>query len=147
MAPNNWKTSQFSDKKRGSDLSSTCISTAFSLSLDIHSSTIMASMAINAASSYMGCSATVAAKQPSTSVRRGMVVVRASSEKMLKEESKAKSDGGRRDLMFGVTAAAALALCSAAVAEEPKRGSPEAKKKYGPVCVTMPTARICHNIK
>jgi hypothetical protein len=28
---------------------------------------------------------------------------------------------------------------------DPKKGSPEAKKKYAPICVTMPTAKVCHN--
>ncbi|GLT54746.1 hypothetical protein SLA2020_279200 [Shorea laevis] len=28
-------------------------------------------------------------------------------------------------------------------AEGPKPGSPEARKIYAPVCVTMPTAKIC----
>jgi hypothetical protein len=38
------------------------------------------------------------------------------------------------------------ALGSAAFAEsDVKKGSPEAKKKYATVCVTMPTAKVCHN--
>lgn len=58
------------------------------------------------------------------------------------------TNNGRRDVMF---AAAAAAICSIAsghgnaiAAEEPKPGTLEAKKIYAPVCVTMPTARICH---
>lgn len=47
-------------------------------------------------------------------------------------------------------AAAAASVCSVAgigiamAAEEPKAGTPEAKKFYAPVCVTMPTAKVCH---
>ncbi|CAN1263895.1 Photosystem II 5 kDa protein, chloroplastic [Linum perenne] len=47
--------------------------------------------------------------------------------------------------MFGAVAAAAYSIARVAMADEPKRGSPEAKKKYAPICVTMPTARICRN--
>ncbi|CAI0412565.1 unnamed protein product [Linum tenue] len=47
--------------------------------------------------------------------------------------------------MFGAAAAAAYSIARAAMADEdePKRGTPQAKKKYAPVCVTNPTARIC----
>ena len=40
-----------------------------------------------------------------------------------------------------------LSVANGALAgdEEPKRGSEAAKKKYAPICVTMPTARICRN--
>lgn len=56
-------------------------------------------------------------------------------------------NSGRRAVMFA--AAAAVAACAVgqgmvSTAEEPKPGTPEAKKKYAPVCVTMPTAKICH---
>lgn len=59
----------------------------------------------------------------------------------------ASNGNGRRGLMF---AAAAASVCSVAgigiamAAEEPKAGTPEAKKFYAPVCVTMPTAKVCH---
>lgn len=58
----------------------------------------------------------------------------------------ASNGNGRRGLMF---AAAAASVCSVAgigiamAAEEPKAGTPEAKKFYAPVCVTMPTAKVC----
>ncbi|GMI75769.1 hypothetical protein like AT1G51400 [Hibiscus trionum] len=62
----------------------------------------------------------------------------------LSGETKRESSNGRRELMF---AGAAAALCSVAgvAMAEPKPGSAEAKKAYAPVCVTMPTAKICRN--
>lgn len=105
----------------------------------------MASMTMTA--SFLGGSAAVAAtKQLPTSVRRGMVAVRASrdSEKMV-VKAKEESNNSRRELMFGVAAAAVSSVAKVAMADEPKPGTPEAKKKYAPVCVTMPTARICRN--
>ncbi|KAL6976645.1 hypothetical protein U1Q18_025432 [Sarracenia purpurea var. burkii] len=67
----------------------------------------------------------------------------------LKNEKEEASNSARRELVFAAASAAAIAACSVAgvggaVADEPKRGTLEAKKKYAPVCVTMPTARICH---
>ncbi|XP_068638594.1 photosystem II 5 kDa protein, chloroplastic-like [Aristolochia californica] len=59
-----------------------------------------------------------------------------------------QSNNTRRNLMFAAAASAvcsAAAGCGVALADEPKRGSPEAKKKYAPICVTMPTASVCHN--
>lgn len=54
----------------------------------------------------------------------------------------------RRDVMFAAAAAAICCIASgpgnAIATEDPKPGTPEAKKIYAPVCVTMPTARICH---
>ncbi|KAJ6841231.1 putative photosystem II 5 kDa protein, chloroplastic [Iris pallida] len=48
--------------------------------------------------------------------------------------------------MFAAAAAAiSVAGQGIALAEELK-GGPEARKAYAPVCVTMPTARICHKI-
>ncbi|KAJ4840303.1 hypothetical protein Tsubulata_022048 [Turnera subulata] len=58
-----------------------------------------------------------------------------------REES---SSNGRRDLVFAVAAAAACSIAKIAMAdEEPKNGTPEAKKKYASICVQMPTARVC----
>lgn len=53
------------------------------------------------------------------------------------------SSNGRRELVFAAAAAAACSVAKIAMAIEPKPGTIEAKKKYAPVCVTMPTARIC----
>ncbi|KAE8705720.1 40S ribosomal protein S2 [Hibiscus syriacus] len=58
-------------------------------------------------------------------------------------EMKQESRNGRRDLGFAAAAAAIWSFANAAMGEEPKRGTPEAKKKYASVCVTMPTASIC----
>lgn len=55
------------------------------------------------------------------------------------------SNNGRRELMFAGAAMAACSIAKAAMADvEPKAGTPDAKKKYAPICVTMPTAKICH---
>lgn len=63
----------------------------------------------------------------------------------MKKSSSSSSSSGRRDLMFAAAAAALCSIAKAAMADEPKRGTKEAKEKYAPVCVTMPTARICRN--
>lgn len=62
-----------------------------------------------------------------------------------KNKDESSSSNGRRELVFAAAAAAACSIAKVAMAEseEPKRGTPDAKKKYAPVCVTMPTARIC----
>ncbi|XP_040995473.1 photosystem II 5 kDa protein, chloroplastic-like [Juglans microcarpa x Juglans regia] len=108
------------------------------------------------ASMTMTASFSAVTKLPaSTSARRpGLIVAKASratdAEKAnleFKQNSKEESSSGRRDLVFAAAAAAAataaFSVTKLAIAEEPKRGTPEAKKKYAPVCVTMPTARIC----
>lgn len=107
----------------------------------------MASVTMTA--SFIG-GATLANRSPINSGQR-MAVAKAAAggaategEKVkLNSETMKESNNGRRDMMF---AAAAAAICSAAgvaLAGEPKPGTPEAKKIYAPVCVTMPTARIC----
>lgn len=99
----------------------------------------MASMTM--AATLMGGAMT---KSPSTS-RRGVIVAKASEGErgnlgMKKEEG----SSGRRDLVFAGVAVAACTLAKMAMAQdEPKNGTPEAKKKYNAVCVTMPTARVC----
>ncbi|XP_050138609.1 photosystem II 5 kDa protein, chloroplastic-like [Malus sylvestris] len=106
----------------------------------------MASMTMTAASFLTAGSASTIAK-PSTSSRRSLVVAKAAartSEGETKKEGSSNSSG-RRDLMFAAAAAVASSLAKAALADEPKRGTKEAKEKYAPVCVTMPTARICRN--
>ncbi|KAL4592167.1 hypothetical protein LXL04_005153 [Taraxacum kok-saghyz] len=113
----------------------------------------MASMTM--ASTFLGGSAAMAVtKQPSTTGRRGLVVMAKASSKVtgvenivVDEKKEASSGNGRRDMMFAVAAAAAFSMAKVAMAddEEPKRGTAAAKKKYAQVCVTMPTARICRN--
>ncbi|VVA32986.1 PREDICTED: photosystem II [Prunus dulcis] len=107
----------------------------------------MASMTM-AASFLTGSASTIT--KPSTA-RRSLIVAKASSapegEKgsLEMKKSSSSSSSGRRDLMFAAAAAAACSIAKAAMADEPKRGTKEAKEKYAPVCVTMPTARICRN--
>ncbi|KAJ6895714.1 photosystem II 5 kDa protein [Populus alba x Populus x berolinensis] len=105
----------------------------------------MASMTMTA--SFLTGSAM--AKQPSTTPRRGLIVAKASRAtegENVEMKNREESSGGRRDLMFAAAAAAACSIARVAIAdEEPRRGTPEAKKKYAPICVTMPTARICRN--
>ncbi|PON89157.1 Photosystem II 5 kDa protein [Trema orientale] len=107
----------------------------------------MASMVMTASSFPSGSAMTMA--RPTTTSRRGLIAAKASAaseaEKVnLQMKNKEESSSGRRDLMMAVAAAAACSIAKVAVAaEEPKSGTPEAKKKYAPICVTMPTARIC----
>jgi hypothetical protein len=82
-----------------------------------------------------------AASRPTLN-RRSMVVV---AKQQVNAEEKVS---GRRAIMLGVAAAAVVAAGSiqrSAFADEPKPGTPEAKKKYASICVTMPTAKICRN--
>ncbi|KAL0419561.1 UNVERIFIED_CONTAM: Photosystem II protein, chloroplastic [Sesamum radiatum] len=103
----------------------------------------MASMTMTA--SLFGGSA-AAAKQLPTTARRSVAVVRAARDSdEVEANTKAESNNTRRDLMFAVVATAAWSAAKIAMAEEPKRGSAEAKKKYAPICVTNPTARVCRN--
>ncbi|KAG6762319.1 hypothetical protein POTOM_032812 [Populus tomentosa] len=103
----------------------------------------MASMTMTA--SFLTGSAM--AKQPSTTPRRGLIVAKASRATEgvnVEMKNREESSGGRRDLMFAAAAAAACSIARVAIAdEEPRRGTPEAKKKYAPICVTMPTALKC----
>ncbi|CAI9768625.1 unnamed protein product [Fraxinus pennsylvanica] len=102
----------------------------------------MASMTMTA--SFLGGSPI--SKQPPTATRRrGVVMVKASKEEKVVMGTKEEGNSTRRDLMFAAAAAAAFSVAKVAMADEPKRGSAEAKKKYAPICVTMPTARICRN--
>ncbi|ESQ30344.1 hypothetical protein EUTSA_v10011883mg [Eutrema salsugineum] len=81
--------------------------------------------------------------------RRSLTVVKASTSEnttSLENRKQEQSMKMRRDMVFTAAAAAVCSLAKAAMAdEEPKRGTEAAKKKYAPVCVTMPTAKICRN--
>ncbi|XP_073138322.1 photosystem II 5 kDa protein, chloroplastic-like [Henckelia pumila] len=101
----------------------------------------MASMTMTA--SFLGGSA--AAKQLPATPRRVAFAVRASGEtEKAPSNEKEESNSTRRDLMFAVATAAAFSVARVALADEPRRGTLDARKKYAPVCVTMPTAKICH---
>lgn len=106
----------------------------------------MAAVTMTSAFLGTGSSVTVAAsvKQPMIAVRRSNVVMAKASE-VTKETIEVNNKNARREMMFAVAAAAACSVANMALAEEPKRGTPEAKKKYAQVCVTNPTARICRN--
>ncbi|KAA8528079.1 hypothetical protein F0562_035052 [Nyssa sinensis] len=113
----------------------------------------MASITMTA-SFLSGSTAAVIPKQPATTARRGVVMAKASkvteSEQTVlnaNTNSKEESNTMRRDLVFGAAAAADCSIAKVAMADEPKPGTPDAKKKYAPICVTMPTARICHKLE
>nr|B3EWI4.1 RecName: Full=Photosystem II 5 kDa protein, chloroplastic; Flags: Precursor [Petunia x hybrida] len=97
-------------------------------------------------SSFLGGSTVAPAKVPSAN-RRGVVMVKAMHEgenNVVISKNEESKNSGRRELFFAMAAAAACSVAKTAMAdEEPKRGTPEAKKKYSSVCVTNPTARIC----
>ncbi|KAK1266657.1 hypothetical protein QJS04_geneDACA021843 [Acorus gramineus] len=88
--------------------------------------------------------------RPSAVPRRGSVVVKAAVRADgAKASDDRKANNTRRDIVFGAAAMAVAVVVAAgagALAGEgdPKPGTLEAKKKYAPVCVTMPTAKICH---
>ena len=98
--------------------------------------------------SFLGSSA-LTNRSPVATQRRVVVASAArpvEGEKMVKVSYEDKEGiNGRRNLMFAAAAAAVCSVPAMAVADEPKRGTPEAKKIYAPICVTMPTARICRN--
>ncbi|PSR86817.1 Photosystem II protein [Actinidia chinensis var. chinensis] len=108
----------------------------------------MASMTMPA--SFLGSSTAAISKTTISRHRQVAVVAKATSNVnesvSFKTENKEErgSSGGRRELVFAAAAAAMWSAARVAGAVEPKKGTPEAKKKYAPVCVTMPTARICH---
>lgn len=98
-------------------------------------------------SPFLG-SAMSPSKLPSTTNGRRSVVMmtKASASKVteIKDNSPEKSSK-RRDLVFAGAAAVMCSIAGVAMADEPKNGTAEAKKKYAPVCITMPTAKICRN--
>ena len=109
----------------------------------------MASMTMT--TSLAGGSVAALTKVPAAN-RRGVVMVKASSkvpfegENVVMSNKNESNNSGRRELFFAMAAVAASSVAKAAMGdEEPKRGSAEAKKKYYQICVSNPTARICHN--
>lgn len=93
--------------------------------------------------SIFGCPAVT--KRSAVAAQRRLLVVSAAKAEGEKVSYDNNDSNGRRNLMFAVAAAAVFSVAGMAVADEPKPGTPEAKKKYAPICVTMPTARICRN--
>ncbi|TKY49605.1 Photosystem II 5 kDa protein [Spatholobus suberectus] len=102
----------------------------------------MASFTMTA--SILGCPAV--ANRSAVATHRRLVVnaARAVEGEKVSNDNDKEGSNGRRNLMFVAAAAAVCSVAGMALADEPKAGTPEAKKKYAPVCVTMPTARICH---
>lgn len=102
--------------------------------------------------SILGGAATVAGRPSLNSGRRSLVLAKAAAPKAHDHAASSKPDdenaGGRRAVIFAAAAAAAAACAVgqgiAMAVDEPRAGTREAKKKYAPVCVTMPTAKICH---
>ncbi|XP_059286114.1 photosystem II 5 kDa protein, chloroplastic-like [Lycium ferocissimum] len=110
----------------------------------------MASMTMT--TSLAGGSVAALTKAPAATNRPRVVMVKASSKVpeaenvVMSNKNETTNNSGRRELFFAMAAAAACSVAGAAMAEdEPKRGSPEAKKKYYQVCVSNPTARICRD--
>ncbi|CAL0329429.1 unnamed protein product [Lupinus luteus] len=101
----------------------------------------MASMSMTA--SFLGNSSSALANNRSpVAIKRGLVVV-ANAGRTEKVNDNSSNKNGRRNMMFAAAAAAVCSVGGVAVADEPKAGSAEAKKVYAPICVTMPTARVC----
>ncbi|KAJ4833345.1 hypothetical protein Tsubulata_000570 [Turnera subulata] len=100
----------------------------------------MATATMMTAASFLSCSKATGNHSGLVSRRRLVVLANAGRG----TEGETATTNGRRDLVF---AAAAAAVCSvarvAAAAEEPKRGSPEARKAYAAVCISNPSATIC----
>ncbi|MED6107431.1 hypothetical protein PIB30_013785 [Stylosanthes scabra] len=109
----------------------------------------MASSSVTMTASFLGSSA-LSNRSPVATPRRVVVASAAKAvegEKSVKvsyEDKEGSNNNGRRNMMFAAAAAAVCSVAGMAVADEPKRGTPEAKKAYAPICVTMPTARICN---
>lgn len=102
---------------------------------------------ITMTASFLGSSA-VANRSPVATQRRLVVANAARGVEKVKvsyESDKEGNSNGRRNIMFAAAAAAVCTVAGVALADEPKPGTPEAKKVYAPVCVTMPTARVCRN--
>ncbi|KAL9679277.1 hypothetical protein QQ045_017135 [Rhodiola kirilowii] len=104
----------------------------------------MASITMIAAS-FLNAAPSIRSSAPS---QRRLVVTNTAtkSAEVAKETKQEFNNNGRRDLMFAAAAAAICSVAEIALADDqPKRGSAEAKRVYAPICVTMPTARICRN--
>ncbi|KAH7859367.1 hypothetical protein Vadar_000125 [Vaccinium darrowii] len=97
--------------------------------------------------SFLGGAAPKHSSTTTAGHQRGMVVMakapKVSEGVSFKNEPESGSGSGRRDMVFAAAAVALWSVAKVAVADEPKPGTPEAKKKYAAVCVTMPTARVC----
>ncbi|KAL2939901.1 Aspartic proteinase CDR1 [Bienertia sinuspersici] len=102
----------------------------------------MASISMSA--SFLGGATTTT--PAAASQQRKLVITNSANPNTVKVNSDTNQDSnssnGRRDIMFAAAAAALCSVAGVAAAQEPKRGTPEAKKSYAPVCVANPTAKI-----
>ncbi|CAO2817393.1 photosystem II 5 kDa protein, chloroplastic-like [Amaranthus tricolor] len=99
---------------------------------------------VSMAASFLGGAATLS---PAAASPRRLVITNSVKPNTVKVSGETKQEGssnGRRDIIFAAAAAAISSVAGVAMAE-PKRGTPEARKAYNPVCVANPTARICNN--
>ena len=99
---------------------------------------------VSMAASFLGGAATLS---PAAAYPRRLVITNSVKPNTVKVSGETKQEGssnGRRDIIFAAAAAAISSVAGVAMAE-PKRGTPEARKAYNPVCVANPTARICNN--
>ncbi|RCV07022.1 hypothetical protein SEVIR_1G214401v4 [Setaria viridis] len=107
----------------------------------------MASLTMMA--SFAAVAAAAPSRRGSFAVARAARVDRCQQEpaaRLAAEEAEARPAEGRRAVMLAAAAACVAAIGGAGAAMAgPKNGTPEAKKKYAPICVTMPTAKVCHN--
>ncbi|KAG4982542.1 hypothetical protein JHK87_027291 [Glycine soja] len=88
----------------------------------------MASFTMTA--SIFGCPAVT--KRSAVAAQRRLLVVSAAKAEGEKVSYDNNDSNGRRNLMFAVAAAAVFSVAGMAVADEPKPGTSEAKKKYAP---------------
>ncbi|GAB4856030.1 hypothetical protein Ancab_024669 [Ancistrocladus abbreviatus] len=94
----------------------------------------MASITMTA--SFLGASTSTVRAHRSATARRGIVMAKATPMAKSDENNVNRMEEGsskRRDLVFAAAAAAVCSVAKVAMAEEPKRGTLEAKKKYNPV--------------
>lgn len=97
-------------------------------------------------SSFLGHMTSTISNKHTKNDRKIVLKVNAyNKDEQIVTNKEGKKSNGRRELAFALMAIATSSFASVAKGdEEPKAGTPEAKKKYAPICVTMPTARICH---
>ncbi|GLJ27044.1 hypothetical protein SUGI_0530270 [Cryptomeria japonica] len=114
----------------------------------------MASLTVSAPCKLSSASSSLAGMKLTsrpTGAQQNRVVrmpVKAASNASIEVEKKEDKEAmQRRSVMFAAAAAAVSAVSQGmnAMAGEPKNGSPEAKKLYARICVTMPTAKVCRN--
>ncbi|KAM7268921.1 hypothetical protein ACFE04_011087 [Oxalis oulophora] len=99
-------------------------------------------------SSFLGTTVANGSFSPAPLLAHGRLVVSASSTKteVAKMSTETNNVNGRRDLVFAAAAAAFASVAAAAMADEPKRGSPEAKKAYASLENPIQLAKVTDTI-